>query len=90
METEWEPGKARLNSRKHGIAFSDAVLVLEDDHALTIAEEPADGEERWITLGADSLGRILVVVYTWRTSRARLISARSATPRERRQYVEVE
>ena len=44
------------------------------------------GEERWITLGMDSLGRILVVVYTWREERVRLISARPATPREARQY----
>lgn len=68
MDFEWDAQKARLNARKHGIQFADAVLVLEDDNALTTTEHAADGEERWITLGVDALGRILVVVYTWRKS----------------------
>ena len=88
MESEWDPKKARLNVRKHGVHFSDAVSVLEDNNALSITEESADGEERWITLGADVLGRILVVVYTWRSNRVRLISARPAMPSERRHYAE--
>jgi uncharacterized DUF497 family protein len=74
--------------RKHGVHFSDALSALEDESALTMTEESARGEERWITLGTDALGRVLVVVYTWRGSRMRLISARPATPRERRQYGE--
>ena len=82
------PKKARLNARKHGIQFADAVLVLEDDNALTTTEHAADGEERWITLGVDALGRILVVVYTWRKSGVRIISARPATPGERDRYAE--
>lgn len=86
MEFEWDPRKARLNVRKHGIHFSDASSVLEDDRALTITEESMDGEVRWITLGADSLGRVLIVVYTWREEQVRLISARNATPTERRNY----
>lgn len=85
MESEWNPKKARLNVRKHGVHFSDALSVLEDNNARSIIEESADGEERWITLGADVLGRVLVVVYTWRSNRVRLISA---TPSERRHYVE--
>jgi hypothetical protein len=88
MEFEWDARKARLNVRKHGIQFADAVLVLEDDRALTTIEDAADGEERWITLGVDALGRILVVVYTLRRSRVRLISARAATPGERDRYAE--
>jgi uncharacterized DUF497 family protein len=48
----------------------------------------ADGEVRWITLGVDALGRILVVVYTWRKSSVRIISARPATPGERDRYAE--
>jgi len=44
------------------------------------------GEERFVTIGMDALGRILVVVYTWRGERLRLISARKATPRERSEY----
>ncbi len=88
MEIEWDAQKARLNERKHGIQFADAVLVLEDDNALTRTEQASDGEQRWVTLGVDALGRILVVVYTWRKNRLRVISARPATPRERDRYAE--
>src|ERR1035441_5278216 len=77
MDFEWDAHKARLNARKHGIQFADAVLVLEDDRALT-TEHAADGEVRWITLGVDALGRILVVVYTWRKSSVRCSAPRSA------------
>ena len=73
---------------KAGIQFADAVHVLEDDGALTTTEHASDGELRWITLGVDALGRILVVVYTWRKSRVRIISARPATPGERDRYAE--
>ena len=84
--TEWDPSKARLNLRKHGISFADAVASLEDEGALTMRDPFSDDEERWVTMGRDSLGRVLVVVYTWRAERVRLISARKATARERRRY----
>ena len=70
------PGKARLNSRKHGVSFADAVASLEDGGALTMGDHLSAGEERWITMGLDALGRVLVVVYTWRGESVRLISAR--------------
>jgi len=85
---EWDAAKARQNLRKHGVDFADAVTVLEDEAALTIRDPFSEQEQRWITLGMDALGRLLVVVYTWRGDRIRLISARLATPRERRQYEE--
>lgn len=85
---EWDPAKARLNARKHGIDFADAVSVLEDDMALTVRDASIQREERWITAGLDGFGRVLVVVYTWRSDRIRLISARPATAHERRQYEE--
>jgi len=88
MEIEWDARKARLNVLKHGVQFADAVLVLEDDNALTTTEQAPDGEERCVTLGVDALGRILVVVYTWRKNRLRIISARPATPGERERYAE--
>lgn len=88
MLTEWDPGKARLNARKHGISFADAVAVLEDEKALTMRDPFSDDEERWVTMGLDALGRVLVVVYTWRGESVRLISARKATPREHRRYEE--
>lgn len=61
--------------------------VLEDDLAITIPDDYLE-EERFVTLGMDAFGRILVVVYTWRGEHLRIISARKATPRECRQYEE--
>ena len=87
MPFEWDRGKASANLRKHGVRFADAVSVLEDARAITVPDE-SSGEERWITLGVDTMGRALVVVFTWRGERIRIISARRATARERRQYKE--
>jgi hypothetical protein len=88
VDYEWDAAKARVNYRKHGVQFAEAVTALEDGFALTIRDEYSEVEERWITLGTDSLGRVLVVVYSWRGERIRVISARRATPAERRQYGE--
>jgi uncharacterized DUF497 family protein len=85
---EWDPAKAQANFAKHGVRFADAVTVLEDDLALTMCDPFSEEEERWITLGRDAVGRLLVVVYTWRGETVRLISARPATPRETTQYEE--
>jgi len=84
---DWDPVKAESNLTKHGVDFADAVGVLVDQMAITIAEE-GDAEERWVTIGADVMNRILVVVYTWRGEVIRLISARRATRRERKAYEE--
>lgn len=88
VEFDWDPRKAVTNRRKHGVDFADAGTVLHDDRAVTIPDEDSDEEERFVTLGMDALGRVLVVVYTWGEDLPRLISARKATPRERRQYAE--
>ena len=88
MSYEWDPAKARANFGKHGVRFADAVTVLEDDLALTMRDPSSEEEDRWITLGRNGLGRVIVVVYTWRKDNVRLISARSATAREKRQYEE--
>ena len=85
MSPEWDPDKAASNLKKHGVDFADAATVLSDDLAVTILDDLSD-EERYVTIGSDALGRVLVVVYTWRGDRVRLISARTATRRERRQY----
>jgi uncharacterized DUF497 family protein len=87
VEVEWNPGKAAANLRKHGVDFADAAEVLYDELAVTVPDDDPD-EDRSITIGVDPLGRLLVVVYTWRRGRVRLISARRATRRERRQYEE--
>ena len=63
MAIEWDSGKAASNRRKHGVDFADAVTALSDEMAITIREEHP-GEERFVTLGMDALGRLLVVVYT--------------------------
>ena len=84
---EWDPRKAVANVRKHGIHFADAVIVLEDERAITV-EEVVDGEVRCMTIGMDALARVLTVVYTWRGHTVRVISARKATPTEHRQYLE--
>lgn len=86
MEFEWDAQKARLNLKKHGVNFSDTVAVFEDELAITICDESTH-EERFITLGMDILDRILVVVYTFRRDRIRIISARKASNREIKQYI---
>ena len=61
--------------------------MLEDDRAITLPDD-AHGQERWVTIGADAVARVLTVVYTWRGKGIRIISARPATAREQRQYWE--
>ncbi len=88
MGYEWDPVKADANFAKHGVRFSEAVLALEDDFALTMRDSFSEGEERWVTLGMDAQGKLLVVIYAWRGRNIRVISARPASRRERRQYEE--
>jgi uncharacterized protein len=83
---EWDPRKARVNLAKHGVDLAEGVSVLEDPLALTIFDKETS-EERFITVGQDATGRVLVVVYTWRGPECiRIVSARNATRRERTQY----
>ena len=78
------PEKAEKNLRKHGIRLAQAVVVLDDPYAVTVIDHESDpGEERLVTFAH---GRVLVVVYTHRGEDIRLISARHATPLERRDY----
>lgn len=85
MKFEWDGRKAAANLRKHRVDFADAATIFQDEQAITVADEDSD-EERWVTIGMDALGRTLVVVYAWRGERARIISARHATRRERATY----
>lgn len=84
-EVEWDSRKAAANLKKHGVDFADAATVLHDEQAITVRDDQAD-EERYVTIGMDALGNVLVVVYTWRDDRPRLISARNAKAQEREQY----
>ncbi len=86
VKFEWDSRKAISNLKEHGVDFADAVTVLEDEMAITIPDEHPD-EERFITVGMDSLGRILCVIHTWCETGIRIISARKATAREIRQYM---
>jgi uncharacterized DUF497 family protein len=88
VDFAWDARKAAANLRKHGVDFADAALALEDEWAVTRVDSGSEGEERFVTVGCDPSGQLLVVVYTWRGERIRLISARPATGRERRQYEE--
>ena len=84
---EWDPKKAASNLRKHKVDFADAVMVFEDEFAVTIDDDEPE-EKRFVTIGLDGLARVLVVVYTWRGHNLRIISARKAGAEERRQYEE--
>ena len=86
MELEFDPAKATANLKKHGVSFAHAEQALRDLSAVTIEDPDAKGERRFISLGMDALGRILVVVHTQRGERTRLISARKASPSEAEQY----
>jgi uncharacterized DUF497 family protein len=87
MQFEWDPRKAGQNAKKHGVDLADAVSVLYDEFAITLPDDHTE-EERFVTIGMDAFGRILVVAYTWRGECIRLISARKATRSERRDYEE--
>jgi hypothetical protein len=72
VEFVWDDGKARRNLRKHGVDFADAVTALCDELGLTLSDE-CEEEERFVTIGLDASGRVLVVVYTLRTDFVRII-----------------
>ena len=86
MRFQYDPAKAAANVRKHGVSFADAEGVLRDPLALTIEDPDAQGERRYVAIGVGSLGELLVVVYAEDGEEYRLISARRATPKERRAY----
>jgi len=89
---EWDPTKARENFNKHRVTFSRAAAVFQDPSAISVFDEDhSEMEDRWITLGRDSNGIIVVVCHTFRqsdevSSFIRIISARKATKKERQQY----
>jgi len=89
MEFEWDPAKARLNDRKHGVGFEEASTVFGDPLAVTFADpDHSKAEDRWVTFGQSRERRLLVVTHSDRAGRVRLISAREATRRERKIYEE--
>ena len=85
-EIEFDPAKARANLRKHGVDFAHAEQALRDPNGVTIEDPDAQGEQRFVTLGMDALGRILVDIHTPRGGRIRIISARKASRGEMENY----
>ncbi len=86
---EWDLKKAASNARKHGIAFEEASRVFADPLAILDADPDHSLDEmRYILLGMSGRGRLLVVAFAEWPPRTRIISARRATRRERRQYEE--
>jgi uncharacterized DUF497 family protein len=86
MSIEFDPSKARANLRKHGVSFAHAEQALLDPLALTIDDPESVSEQRFVTVGIDALGRLLVVIHTQRGERTRLISAREASRGEAARY----
>jgi uncharacterized DUF497 family protein len=89
MEFEWDQDKAKRNLSKHKVDFDEAATVFGDSLSSTFPD-PAHSidEDRYITIGTSGRGRVLIVSHTDRQGRIRIISARKATPRERRSYEE--
>ena len=87
---DWDSRKAKSNHAKHGVSFEEGSTVFGDPLSLTIAD-PAHsrpGQERFVTIGSSYLGRMLVVVHRDDDENIRIISARKATRRERKDYEE--
>jgi hypothetical protein len=87
MEFEWDAEKAATNIVKHGVSFAEAMTVFGDPAEIMIADPDHSEEElRFLSIGCSTTGRLLVVAYTERERRTRIISAREATAKERKQY----
>ena len=89
---EWDPIKALRNAREHKVIFEEAVTVFSDADALSQYDsEHSNAEDRWVTLGMDQAGRLLVVCHTFQEisklrARVRIFSARKASRGERLSY----
>ena len=84
---EWDPVKAKSNFRDHGVTFNEASTVFDNPHASeTYDPDHANEEDRYLLIGHSARGQVLIVSYTDREDRTRIISARKAEPRERREY----
>jgi len=86
VSAEFDPKKDAANLKKHGVSLSEGDGVLNDPLALTIEDDAAEGEQRFVTIGMNAFGSLMVVVHTPRSSESRTISVRKADPKERRNY----
>ena len=89
MDFEWDPRKAEINLRKHGVSFTEAGTVFGDELAITVPDpDHSKSEDRYITIGWSDLRRLLMVSHTDRNDRIRIISARELTKAEQKTYEE--
>ena len=87
LEFEWDGRKAEVNKRKHRVSFEEASTCFYDPFGLDFYDEDhSEGEDRYILLARSNRERVLVVIYTEREGRIRIISARKATPKEEEFY----
>ena len=92
---EWDPTKVKQNIRKHKVSFQRAATLFRDPRAISIFDdEHSQEEDRWITIGVDSEGILLVVSHTFQSidsssCNIRIISARKAAKKETKQYEEL-
>ena len=86
MSAEFDPKKDAANIKKHGVSLSEGDGVLNDPLALTVEDDTAESEQRFVTIGMNAFGSLTVVVHTHRDSGSRTISVRNADPKERRNY----
>lgn len=91
MQFEWDAEKAAANAPKHRVSFEKGETVFRDPLSLTFPDpDHGHGEHRYIEMGYSTRGRLLIVSYTERQGRIRIISCRGATRKERRRYEEAE
>ena len=89
MDFEWDESKADLNQRQHGVAFEEASTAFADPLAAIFADpDHSDEEFREILVGYSEKNRLLIISFAEREDRIRVISARIATPTERRNHEE--
>ena len=86
MKILFDPNKNAANLKKHGVSLAEGDGVLDDPLALTMEDEFVESEQRFVSIGMNAFGRLMVVVYSYRGDDVRLISVRNPEPKERRAY----
>jgi len=86
VRVSFDPKKNAANLKKHGVSLAEGDGVLNDPLAITIEDHMAEGEQRFVSIGTNSFGSLMIVAYTYRGDDVRLISVRKAEPKERRAY----
>ena len=86
MSADFDPKKDAANVKKHGVSLAEGDGVLSDPLALTVEDDSTQGEQRFVTIGMNVFGTLMVVVHTPRRAGPRIISVRKPDPKERRAY----